>query len=153
MRHPDPAVEAAVDGEPRTRGDEQPLILGGCGECGGGQPGRQLAPQRQPAAGHGEPHVGQPLAQRAGQGVAGGDEVGPPLGGQPGGALHQLGEDELLNIALGILHLHDRPRIKSFTRKDPFDRFVSVLAYVPRERYAARMRPMRSQPRPCAASM
>jgi glutamate dehydrogenase len=57
------------------------------------------------------------------------------LGNYPRDELFQIGEDELLGIALGILHLHDRPRIKSFTRKDPFDRFVSVLTFIPRERF------------------
>ncbi|KQW86415.1 NAD-glutamate dehydrogenase [Brevundimonas sp. Root1279] len=58
----------------------------------------------------------------------------------PRDELFQIGEDELLDIALGILHLHDRPRIKSFTRKDPFDRFVSVLCFIPRERFDASVR-------------
>ena len=58
----------------------------------------------------------------------------------PRDELFQISEDELLDISLGILHLFDRPRIKLFTRKDPFDRFVSVLAYVPRERFGAAMR-------------
>ena len=40
----------------------------------------------------------------------------------PRDELFQIGGDELLDIALGILHLHDRPRIKTFTRRDPFDR-------------------------------
>ncbi|MDZ4109424.1 MAG: NAD-glutamate dehydrogenase, partial [Brevundimonas sp.] len=53
----------------------------------------------------------------------------------PRDELFQVTESELLEIALGILHLHDRPRIKSFTRKDPFDRFVSVLTFIPRERF------------------
>ena len=58
----------------------------------------------------------------------------------PRDELFQIDESELLEIALGILHLHDRPRIKSFTRKDPFDRFVSVLAFIPRERFDASVR-------------
>ncbi len=58
----------------------------------------------------------------------------------PRDELFQITEDELLTTALGILHLYDRPRIKTFTRKDPFDRFVSVLAFVPRERYDASVR-------------
>jgi glutamate dehydrogenase len=58
----------------------------------------------------------------------------------PRDELFQISEDELLETALGILHLYDRPRIKTFTRKDPFDRFVSVLAFVPRERYDASVR-------------
>jgi glutamate dehydrogenase len=58
----------------------------------------------------------------------------------PRDELFQITEDELLEISLGILHLHDRPRIKTFTRKDPFDRFVSVLAFIPRERFDASVR-------------
>ncbi|RZJ18448.1 MAG: NAD-glutamate dehydrogenase [Brevundimonas sp.] len=58
----------------------------------------------------------------------------------PRDELFQIGEDELLNIALGILHLYDRPRIKIFSRKDPFDRFVSILAFIPRERFHTSVR-------------
>ncbi|KQY95578.1 MULTISPECIES: NAD-glutamate dehydrogenase [unclassified Brevundimonas] len=58
----------------------------------------------------------------------------------PRDELFQVTENELLEIALGILHLHDRPRIKTFTRKDPFDRFVSILAFIPRERFDASVR-------------
>ena len=58
----------------------------------------------------------------------------------PRDELFQISEDELLEIARGILHLHDRPRIKVFTRTDPFDRFVSVLAFIPRERFDASVR-------------
>ena len=58
----------------------------------------------------------------------------------PRDELFQITESELLEIALGILHLHDRPRIKTFTRKDPFDRFVSILAFIPRERFDASVR-------------
>jgi glutamate dehydrogenase len=58
----------------------------------------------------------------------------------PRDELFQMSENELLEISLGVLHLMDRPRVKIFTRKDPFDRFVSVLTYVPRERYDASVR-------------
>jgi glutamate dehydrogenase len=58
----------------------------------------------------------------------------------PRDELFQVSGEELLEIALGILHLHDRPRIKTFTRRDPFDRFVSVLAFIPRERFHASVR-------------
>jgi glutamate dehydrogenase len=53
----------------------------------------------------------------------------------PRDELFQMSEDELLRIALGIVHLYDRPRIRLFARHDPFDRFISVLLFVPRERY------------------
>ena len=58
----------------------------------------------------------------------------------PRDELFQISEDDLLRNALGILHLYDRPRIRLFTRHDPFDRFVSVLCFVPRERYDANLR-------------
>jgi glutamate dehydrogenase len=53
----------------------------------------------------------------------------------PRDELFQMSEDELLRIALGIVHLYDRPRIRLFARHDPFDRFISILLFVPRERY------------------
>ena len=58
----------------------------------------------------------------------------------PRDELFQISEDDLLAIALGVLHLSDRPRVKLFIRRDPFDRFVSILMYVPRERYDSRLR-------------
>lgn len=53
----------------------------------------------------------------------------------PRDELFQTSEQDLYRIAMGMLHLFDRPRVRLFTRKDPFDRFVSVLMFVPRERY------------------
>lgn len=58
----------------------------------------------------------------------------------PRDELFQISEDELLDTALGVLHLYDRPRIRLFTRRDPFDRFVSVLCFIPRERFDAGLR-------------
>ena len=58
----------------------------------------------------------------------------------PRDELFQMTEDELLTMSLGVLHLHDRPKVKLFARRDPFDRFVSVLLYIPRERYDSDVR-------------
>lgn len=58
----------------------------------------------------------------------------------PRDELFQISENELLDIALGILHLIDRPRPRLFFRRDRFDRFMSILAFVPRERYATHVR-------------
>ena len=58
----------------------------------------------------------------------------------PRDELFQIGADEILATALDILHLTDRPKVKLFVRRDPFDRFVSILLYAPRERYDARLR-------------
>jgi glutamate dehydrogenase len=58
----------------------------------------------------------------------------------PRDELFQVGVAELLATALDILHLFDRPRVKLFARRDPFDRFISILVYAPRERYDDRLR-------------
>ncbi len=57
----------------------------------------------------------------------------------PRDELFQIAEDELLEIALGVMHLSDRPRVRLFVRRDPFDRFISILLYAPRDRYDARL--------------
>ena len=54
--------------------------------------------------------------------------------------LFQATDDELLDIATGILHLKERQRLRLFARKDPFDRFVSCLVYVHREKYNTEVR-------------
>ncbi|MFT3997195.1 MAG: NAD-glutamate dehydrogenase, partial [Asticcacaulis sp.] len=53
----------------------------------------------------------------------------------PRDELFQISESELLGITRGILHISDRPRVRLFTRRDPFDRFISILLYLPRETY------------------
>ncbi len=58
----------------------------------------------------------------------------------PRDELFQIGEDDLARIAHGILELQDRQRIALFLRFDPFQRFVSALVYVPRERHSTELR-------------
>jgi glutamate dehydrogenase len=58
----------------------------------------------------------------------------------PRNELFQISDDELYETALGILHLGERQRLRLFLRRDPFDRFVSCLVYVPREAYATDLR-------------
>ncbi|MEO8506732.1 MAG: NAD-glutamate dehydrogenase [Betaproteobacteria bacterium] len=58
----------------------------------------------------------------------------------PRDELFQIGEDDLLRTAMGILHLYDRQRFRLFVRRDPFERFVSCLIYAPREIYSTDMR-------------
>jgi glutamate dehydrogenase len=58
----------------------------------------------------------------------------------PRDELFQIDEAELYDTAMGVLHLYDRPRVRLFARQDNFDRFVSVLFYVPRERYDSDVR-------------
>jgi len=49
--------------------------------------------------------------------------------------LWQISRDELLETARGVLHLLDRPRARVFLRRDRFNRFVTALVYVPKDRY------------------
>jgi glutamate dehydrogenase len=58
----------------------------------------------------------------------------------PRDELFQIAEDELFRIAMGILPLQQRPRIALFVRRDPFERFVSCLVFVPRDRYDTDLR-------------
>ncbi len=58
----------------------------------------------------------------------------------PRDELLQIGDEDLYEISLGILHLQERQRIALFTRRDPFERFVSCLIYVPRERFNTALR-------------
>ncbi|MEP9352098.1 NAD-glutamate dehydrogenase [Xanthobacter sp. KR7-65] len=54
--------------------------------------------------------------------------------------LFQIDDGVLLAHAREILSLYDRPRLKVLTRPDRFDRFVAVLAFLPRERFDAQVR-------------
>jgi glutamate dehydrogenase len=58
----------------------------------------------------------------------------------PRDELFQITEDELFDTAIGILNLQHRQRIALFVRKDPLERFVSCLLYIPGERYDTRVR-------------
>jgi len=58
----------------------------------------------------------------------------------PRDELFQISEDQLFHTALGILHLQDRQRVALFLRRDDFERFISCLVYVPRDRYTMALR-------------
>jgi glutamate dehydrogenase len=58
----------------------------------------------------------------------------------PRDELFQIDEDSLYHFALEILHLDERPRVRVLPRRDRFDRYVSVLVYVPRDRYSGQIR-------------
>jgi glutamate dehydrogenase len=53
----------------------------------------------------------------------------------PRDELFQIADEELFEIAMGIVALGERRRVRLFTRADPYRRFVSCLVFVPRERY------------------
>ena len=58
----------------------------------------------------------------------------------PRDELFQVEEDSLYHFSLAILQLDERPRVRVLARRDRFDRFVSVLVFVPRERYDSAIR-------------
>jgi glutamate dehydrogenase len=53
----------------------------------------------------------------------------------PRDELFQISVDDLFRIAIGILHLGERQRLRLFSRRDTFDRFLSCLVFVPRDRF------------------
>lgn len=58
----------------------------------------------------------------------------------PRDELFQIDEDELYETALGILRLQERQRTRLFVRRDRFDRFVSCVVFVPREKFNTDLR-------------
>ena len=53
----------------------------------------------------------------------------------PRDSLFQMDADELFEIAMGILGLGERQRVRLFVRRDPLDRFVECLVTIPRDRF------------------
>lgn len=58
----------------------------------------------------------------------------------PRDELFQISLDQLLDTSLGILRLQDRQKVSLFVRRDDFERFISALIYVPRDRYSTDLR-------------
>ncbi|MEI9991057.1 MAG: NAD-glutamate dehydrogenase [Rhizomicrobium sp.] len=74
-------------------------------------------------------HAGLPPASHDGKALA------HILDTYPRDELFQISEEDLFAIAQGILRLGERPTVRVFLRFDRFDRFVSALVFVPRDRY------------------
>jgi glutamate dehydrogenase len=53
----------------------------------------------------------------------------------PRDELFQIPEDELFEIAMGILGLGERQRIRLFVRRDEYERFLSCLLFLPRDHF------------------
>ncbi|MDB5558740.1 MAG: NAD-glutamate dehydrogenase, partial [Enterovirga sp.] len=58
----------------------------------------------------------------------------------PRDELFQIDEDTLFGFALDVLRLAEHPRIRALVRPDRFGRFVSVIVYVPKDRYDSDVR-------------
>ena len=94
---------------------------------------------------HSIPYLRRKIAgveQRAGFNASShsGKALASVLENYPRDELFQVDEDSLYRFALAILQLDERPRVRVLARRDRFDRFVSVLVFVPRERYDSHIR-------------
>jgi len=58
----------------------------------------------------------------------------------PRDELFQISDDDLFEIAMGIVRLGERQQVRLFVRRDTFGRFLSCLVYVPRERFNTQVR-------------
>lgn len=58
----------------------------------------------------------------------------------PRDELFQLSEDDLFSYALGVLSLELQPGVRLFVRRDAFERFVSCIVFVPRDRFSTSLR-------------
>jgi glutamate dehydrogenase len=58
----------------------------------------------------------------------------------PRDELFQATVPDLVRIIRGVVNLYERAQVRLFVRRDPFRRFYSCLAYVPRDRYNTQAR-------------
>lgn len=58
----------------------------------------------------------------------------------PRDEVFQMSEDDLFELSMGILSLEAKPGVRSFIRKDVFERFISVMVFVPREQFSTELR-------------
>ncbi len=82
------------------------------------------------------------VLQRAGLNPTGhdGKALAEIVENYPRDELFLIDPDDLFNTAMGILRLQERRRVALFVRRDPFERFVSCLVFVPQERYSFMLR-------------
>jgi glutamate dehydrogenase len=58
----------------------------------------------------------------------------------PRDELFQAPVEDLIRIARGVVNLYERRTVRLLVRRDPFQRFYSLLIYVPRDRYNTEVR-------------
>ena len=58
----------------------------------------------------------------------------------PRDELFQFNEEELFDYAMGILSMETNPGVRLFTRRDIFERFISCIVFLPRERFSSDLR-------------
>lgn len=58
----------------------------------------------------------------------------------PRDEIFQMTADDLLETSMGILALEAKPGVRLFARRDAFERFVSAMVFIPRERFSTELR-------------
>jgi glutamate dehydrogenase len=58
----------------------------------------------------------------------------------PRDEIFQMNDDELFDVSMGIFSLESRPGVRMFARTDAFERFVSIMVFVPRELFSTDLR-------------
>ncbi len=58
----------------------------------------------------------------------------------PRDELFQIEAEDLLEVALAVMHLQERRQTRLFLRRDVYGRFMSCLVYLPRDRYTTDVR-------------
>jgi glutamate dehydrogenase len=58
----------------------------------------------------------------------------------PRDELFQSSAKKLFEIAMGLVAIEEQNRVRVFSRTDPFQRYYSILVYIPREQYSQHVR-------------
>ncbi|MCI5050461.1 MAG: NAD-glutamate dehydrogenase [Rickettsiales bacterium] len=58
----------------------------------------------------------------------------------PRDELFQISEDELFDVCIGLMSLNAKPAVRLFVRKERYERFVSCMIFIPRERFNTYLR-------------
>ena len=58
----------------------------------------------------------------------------------PRDEIFQMSDDDMLETAMGILALESKPVVRIFARTDVFERFISFMIFIPRERFSTELR-------------
>ncbi len=58
----------------------------------------------------------------------------------PRDEIFQMSDEDIFETSMGILALESKPTVRIFARKDVFERFISFMIFVPRERFSTELR-------------
>ncbi|MDE3016158.1 MAG: NAD-glutamate dehydrogenase [Pseudomonadota bacterium] len=58
----------------------------------------------------------------------------------PRDEVFQMSDDDLFDTGMGVLALEAKPGVRVFVRRDAFERFISAMVFVPRERFSTSLR-------------